>query len=258
MRRIGSFKRLSVCALALFLLACTTDPNKKKQKYFDSGERYFAKQNYRAALIEYANALRVDADFEEARYKSAVCYARLGMVMPQAYQELVRAVSVKPDDLKAQVMLGNIFLAYREFARAQETAEAILKKDPNSADGHILLANSYAGLNNIEASLKEMQDAIGLAPDRSTSYINMAELQMHAKDAAQAEANFKKAAELDPKSAGAQMALGNFYAQQRRFPEAEANFQKAIELESKNPIPRAALAKLYFVQGQKDKAVQAL
>lgn len=257
MTRLGSLKRLLVCMLMLFLVACTTDPIKKKHQYFDSGERYFAKQNYRAALIEYANALRIDADYEEARYKSAQCYARLAM-WPQAYQELVRAVSLNPGDLKAQIMLGNLLLANREFARAQEIAETVLKKDPNNADGHILLANSYAGLNNVEASLREMQDAIGIAPDRSTSYLNMAELELHAKDAAQAEANFKKAVELDPKSAGAQMALGNFYAQQRRFAEAEADFQKAIQLQPKDPIPRAALAKLYFVQGEKDKAVQAL
>ncbi len=252
-----SFRGLVVCMLMVFLVACTTDPNKKKQNYFESGERYFAKQNYRAALIEYENALRIDADYEEARYKSAQCYARLGMI-PQAYQELVRAVSIKPDDLKAQIMLGNIFLVGGEFARAQETAEAVLKKDPNNADGHILLANSYAGLKNIEGSLREMQDAIGLAPDRSSSYLNMAELQLHAQDPAQAEANFKKAVELDPRSAGALMALGNFYAQQRRFAESEVQFQKAIQLQPKDPLPRAALAKLYTVQGQKDKAVQAL
>jgi Flp pilus assembly protein TadD len=255
---MGTFKRVLVCVLTVFLIACTTDPNKKKQKYFQSGEQYFAKQNYRAALIEYANALRIDADFEEARYKSAVCYARLGMVYPQAYQELLRAVTLKPDDLKAQVMLGNIFLASRQFARAQQTAETILNKDRNNTDGHILLANSYAGLGNVETSLREMQDAIGLAPDRSSSYLNMAELQLHAKDSVQAEANFKKAVELDPKSAGALMALGNFYAQQRRFAEAEANFQKALQLQPKDAIPRAALAKVYFVQGQKDKAVQVL
>ena len=257
MTRMGFFKRLSVCLLAFFLVACSSDPNKKKHQYFDGGERYFAKQNYRAALIEYANALRIDADYEEARYKSAQCYARLFM-WPQAYQELVRAVTLKPDDLQAQIMLGNLLLADRQFARAQEIAEGVLKKDPNNADGHILLANSYAGLKNIEGSLKEMQDAIGLAPDRSTSYLNMAELQVHAQDPAQAEVNFKKAVELDPKSARALMALGNFYAQQHRFAESEVQFQKAVELQPKEPLPRAALAKLYLVQGQKDKAVQAL
>jgi len=257
MTRNGFFERLAVCLLTVLLVACTTDPNKKKHQYFDSGDRYFAKQNYRAALIEYANALRVDPDYEEARYKSAQCYARLAM-WPQAYQDLVRAVTIKPDDLKAQIMLGNLLLANREFARAQEIAEGVLKKEPNNADAHILLANSYAGLNNVEASLREMQDAITIAPDRSASYLNMAELQLHAKDTGQAEANFKKAVELDPKSAGAEMALANFYAQQRRFPDAEADFQKAIQLQPKDPLPRAALAKLYFVQGQKDKAVEAL
>jgi outer membrane biogenesis lipoprotein LolB len=42
------------CAIFLALLtACSRDPNVRKQKYFDSGEKYFAEGKYREAAIQY-------------------------------------------------------------------------------------------------------------------------------------------------------------------------------------------------------------
>jgi hypothetical protein len=45
--------RLAVlCSLlAIALTGCSRDPNVRKQKYFESGERYFNKAKYREAAI---------------------------------------------------------------------------------------------------------------------------------------------------------------------------------------------------------------
>src|SRR5207248_10603483 len=89
----------------------------------------------------------------------------------------------------------------------------------DSADAHVLLANADAGLQNLEESLSEMQKAIELAPDQPRSYVNLAILQLDAKDAVAAEQNFQKAISLDPKSITARFAVGNFYRSQRRRSE---------------------------------------
>jgi len=41
--------------MAAFLVGCSRDPNVRKQKYFESGERYFEKGKYREAVIQYRN-----------------------------------------------------------------------------------------------------------------------------------------------------------------------------------------------------------
>jgi len=245
--RFGTRTKLGILLLVTLVGACSRNPNVRKQKYFASGDRYFSKQDYKAAIIQYSNALKLDARYEPARYQLGQCYLKLGM-WQQAFIELSRASELNPGDLKAQITLGNLLLAGREFGRAQDIAKTVLGKDPNNVDAHILLANSYAGLNNAEASLKEMQGAIELAPDRAGSYLNMANIEMHAKDPAQAEQSFKKAVDLDPKSMTARLALGTFYAQQRRFPDAEQQFQSAIQLDPKNSVPHGALARLYLIE----------
>src|ERR1051326_3880178 len=184
MRPISRFKtpaKFGILLLVALLGACSRNPNVRKQKYFASGDRYFARQDYKAAIIQYSNALKLDPRYEPARYQLGQCYLKLAM-WQQAFMELSRATELNPDDLKAQTTLGNLLLAGREFGRAQDIAKTVLGKDPNNVDGHILLANSYAGLNNSEASLKEMQGAIELAPERAGSYLNLANLENHAKN----------------------------------------------------------------------------
>jgi len=242
------------------LTACSRDPNVRKQKYAESGDRYFAAGKYKEAAIQYRNAVQIDPRFGDAHYKLAQCYLKEGN-LTGAYQELMRTVDLQPTDLKARIDLGNLLLGARDpqaFKRAQDQATAVLQQDPNNAAGHILMANSDAMLQDVGESLKEMQTAIELAPADSRSYINLAMLELNAKQAEAAEQNFQKAIQLDPKSLTARLALGNFYASQRRFADAEQQFSSAVQMEPKGPVAYAALAKLYLIENQRPKAEQIL
>jgi len=252
------WKRLGAATLtAVLLVGCSRDPNVRKQKYFESGKRYFDKQQYREAAIQYQNALQVDPKYPQARYQLAQCYLKMAM-WSQAYQELLRTVELQPENLKAQLDLGNLLVAARQFKEAQERAERVLQKEANNLEAHILLANAFAGLENPAGSLREMKYAIELDPKRSESYLNLAWLQLRAKQTGPAEESFKKAMQLDPHSVVAAITAGNFYQQQRRWPEAEQQFRRAIELEPQSLQPRAALAGLYLAQGQPAQVEQVL
>src|SRR5262249_31758176 len=65
-----------------------------------------------------------------------------------------------------------------------------------------------------------------------------------------AEASFKKAIELDPKSGNNLISLGKFYQVRNRFPEAEAQFRRAIDVAPNDPEPRRSLASLYISEGK--------
>lgn len=255
--------RFRVCLILLVLTgllgACSRDPNVRKQKFYNSGVRFFNKGQYQDAVIQFSNAMKIDPKFEPAYYQLARCFLKLGPShFRDAYQELTRATELDPSDLKAQTDLGNLLLAARQFKQAQERAKIVLQKDPKNVDGLVLLANSNAGLSNLTESLAEMQSAIQLEPSRTSSYLNMGVLQLSAQKVNDAEESFKKAIEVDPKSAQAVMALGNFYVSQHRFPDAEQTFQKAISLAPTNPVPRAALAQIYMIEGKADQAEQTL
>ncbi|MFZ0439908.1 MAG: hypothetical protein WAL76_17405, partial [Candidatus Sulfotelmatobacter sp.] len=49
--------------IPVLFTACSRDPNVRKQKYLESGDRYFEKGKYAEAAIQYSNAIQVDARF---------------------------------------------------------------------------------------------------------------------------------------------------------------------------------------------------
>ena len=51
---------------SLFFASCSPDPNVRKQKYFQSGQRYATEGKYREAEVEFLNAIKVDSSFAEA------------------------------------------------------------------------------------------------------------------------------------------------------------------------------------------------
>ena len=79
---IGGWQRRSVPAvgltLALFLVAgCHRDPNVRKQKYLESGQRYEKDGKYREAVIQFSNALKIDRNFGAAHYELGETYLKM-------------------------------------------------------------------------------------------------------------------------------------------------------------------------------------
>ena len=77
------------CA-ATMVAGCAPDPERAKQKYFESGNRFFEEKKYTEAILQYRNALQQDAKFGTARYKLAQAYEAQGDV-PNAVREFIRA-----------------------------------------------------------------------------------------------------------------------------------------------------------------------
>lgn len=245
--------------ITALLTGCSRDPNVRKQKYLESGDRYFEKGKYREAAIQYSNALQVDSRFAQAHYQLGQTYLKLGDIS-RAFQELSRVVELTPDNYRAHIDLANLLVSARNpdgspnqdyLKQARVHLDLLHEKQPENPEVFEAWADYYSAQNNLAAALEEMQKGIAANPNRSESYLDLALLQLRSNLLDQAEVNFKKAAELDPKAMNAQLALGGFYQSRNRMPEAEQQFKHAIELAPKDPAPREALVRLYMIEGKK-------
>jgi tetratricopeptide (TPR) repeat protein len=250
---------LSSFVLAVLLTGCSRDPNVRKQKYFDSGEKYFAQRNYREAAIQFANAVQVDSRFAQAHYELSQAYLKLGDTN-RAFQELNRTVELTPDNYRAHADLANLLVTVRNpdgspaqdaLKQAKTHLDLLRASQPNRAETHEAWANYYAAQNDIPAAKQEMQQAIAADPNRSESYLLMGIFQLRSNLPDQAELNFKKAVQVDPKAVNAPLALAGFYQSRNRFAEAEQEFKHAIDVDPKNPVPRAAYVRLLLQEGKK-------
>src|SRR5664279_3852591 len=206
-----------MCVLLGSLAGCSRDPNVRKQKYMESGQRYFDKGQYREAEIQFQNAVQTDSRYAEAHYKLALAAMKQGDGQT-ALQELTTTLQIQPDYYTAQLDLANLLILARHFSEAKEHLDLLMQKQPGNPEVFIARSNYDASTGNTGGALADLQKAMHLDPQRSEIYLNMGVLQMTGQQYEAAEANFKKAVDLSPKSANALVVMGNFYQSRGRFP----------------------------------------
>lgn len=246
-----------MCVLLGFLVGCSRDPNVRKQKYMESGQRYFDKGQYREAEIQFQNAIQTDSRYAEAHYKLALAAMKLGDGQT-ALQELTTTLQIQPDYYTAQLDLANLLILARHFSEAKEHLDLLIQKQPANPEVFIARSNYDASTGNTSGALADLQKAMQLDPQRSEIYLNMGVLQMTGQQYEAAEANFKKAVDLSPKSANALVVMGNFYQSRGRFPEAEQYYRRAIEANPSDPNLRLSLAGLFVAENKSGQAEEYL
>ena len=253
MRCWKKLRVLLLLGLAIATTKCSQDANTRKQKFLESGQRYFDKGKYREAAIQFSNAIQVDATYGTAHYQLAKTDLKLQQ-WGKAFQELDRVLDLEPSNLPARLDMANLLIAARDYKQAQEHTRILLEQDGKNPQVHLAQARLLAAEENPTGAEEEAQKAISLAGDQWEPYLTLANLQVKTNQPDEAEINFKKAAALGPKVMEAQLALGNYYQSRTRYDQAEEQFLLAENIDPANPAPCNALVGLYMVQDKRDLA----
>ena len=251
--RSSSQRLIISLALVAELLSCSRDPNTRKQKYFQSGQRYFEKSKYQEAAVEFINAVKIDPNYAEAHYQLAETYLKL-QKPDVAFQELARTLELQPQNYPARIELTNLLIVSHDLQQGQEQTNLLLKAWPNDAGVHSIYSSLLASQDNVPGAIEEMRKSIALDPGRWQSYLSLGLLQIRNHQPDGAEESFKKVIVLNPSATQPRLLLGNYYQSLKRYIEAENQFQKAVDMDRKNPEPRAALVRLYLAENKKSEA----
>jgi tetratricopeptide (TPR) repeat protein len=244
-----------VLTLTLVAVACS-DPARKKQEHLEQGDKYVLEKKDAFAIVEYANAVKIDPKFGEARYKMAQALERTNN--RAALPEYIRAADALPDNREAQIKATQILLLSGRFEDAKTRASALLAKDPNDLEAMLLRANAMAAMKDPEGALAEVEQAMKIAPADSRALVGLGAIRQGSGDAAQAEAAYRQAIALDPNSIDAQLALANFLFAAGRVDEAEQTLKHALTIDAKHLLANQMLAVLYMVTNRMDQAEQPL
>src|SRR5262245_54887348 len=106
----------------LVMTGCSKSPEAKETQHLERGDQYFAKGQFREAVIEYANVVRIDEKNARAYRQIGLAYYELGELV-QAFPYLVKYLELEPDDQDARLKLATIYLAGRHPAKAREQVE---------------------------------------------------------------------------------------------------------------------------------------
>ncbi|MGD0902869.1 MAG: tetratricopeptide repeat protein [Terracidiphilus sp.] len=258
MNRGGSLGVILLFIAAALLAGCHRDPNVRKHKYLESGDRYSAQGKYREAAIQYLNALKVDKSFPDAHYALAQTYMHLGEYSA-AYAELARTVELQPANYKARIDLGNLFLAGGRIDDAQKQADAVMAAQPNNPDLHASLSAIALRRGNRDQALVEINRALQLEPNRAAFHEDLALLQSaDPAKATSAEDELKKAVALDPKAVNAKLLLASFYVRNNRLQDAEKTGWDAVATDPNSLAARESLAQIVLREGDRPRVEQIL
>ena len=233
------------CALivgfsALVLTACSRDPNVRKQRYFKSGQKYFAEGRYPEAAIQFQNAIQLDGRFAAAHYQLARTYLQLRDGQ-HAYLETRRTLELQPDNYKAHADMTNMLAADyaassnpRDLTTAQEHTDLLLAEQPNDPDTHMAIANLLSAQRKYPEAIEEIEKAIALDPNKGDSYLSLALVETKAGEFDAAEANFNKAVDLKATAADPRMTL-SILSVPRPLPRGRAGDQGSDLLRPEEP-----------------------
>jgi Flp pilus assembly protein TadD len=205
-------------------------------------ERFGPRQRrvFEAALAEYEEAQRVQADMPSAHLNLGVLRANRGD-RDLAERSYLKALWLDPGFLPARANLAHL---YNQMGRNQD-AERVLREGiarvPEAGDLHYSLGLLLAE----EGRLEEAAEALGVAvlrlPGRARVRYNRGLALQRLGRHAEAEAALLAAHQLDARDPAITNALAIFYAQQQRWQRALPFAEKLVKLAPEAPGTRQLL-----------------
>ncbi|MCP5111636.1 MAG: tetratricopeptide repeat protein, partial [bacterium] len=176
------------CCIALLpplilLTGCTLDPEVRKQRLVDTGNKYFEAGKHREASIIYRRAIQQDRRFGEAYYRLGLVAQRMGR-LSEAIAAFTRATELQPENEDAFGKLADIYLmvyfssssrreAYlREINRLTERAERNFPEafDVNRVRGFVALTQK-----KLDVAIKRLRAANQQRPEHSGVALGLAQ-----------------------------------------------------------------------------------
>jgi TolB-like protein len=188
-------------------------------------------------------------------------------------EEEIRLDKKPTESSEAYILLKKGYYKMRfdispDFQGAIDLFKKAIEIDPGLADAYVALAKVYLEADRsfrgdksipVEDPLPLVQEALRLDPELAVGYIMLGEIKANKEwDFPEAEAAKKKAVELDPQNAAANLDYGYLLAHMGRASEALPYAVKAVELDPTWPYALSSLAKFYFFAGNKEKATEVM
>jgi TolB-like protein/Flp pilus assembly protein TadD len=189
---------------------------------------------FQQAARDYVEAVQLDPKF-------AIAWARLGVIRSFLYFNGVDLNANTPEAVKEA--------ADRAMALAPETGESWL------AVG----SYRYRVQRDFEGALGAYREALKRLPNNSFVYQYLGIVQRRLGRWQEAEVNYKKALELDPRDVGLLNDMGvEFYSYLRRFDDAHAMIDRALQVAPDSAASRANNAVLFQIDGRLEEAAGEL
>lgn len=259
------------------------------------GQLRLVELGYAQAIELYQNSLELD-DLADTRVDLAIADLDAGQ-LDDASVEAIKALAASPDDVRANTVLGRVFLRKHDYpAAAQAFSKAVqikpdvesmyslgicllASKDPKdkeraaavfqqmvqfageSGSIHVLFGRAYRDAEDLPSAIRELERAIQLDPKTPHAhyFLGLARLSLNEwKPTPEAKAELHKEAENYPHDFLANYMLGFIASEEREYDISEKYLKIASEVGPTWPEPWLYMGLNAYSQGDMKRAEETL
>ena len=211
------------------------------------------------ATFEYEAAARFDNASYITHLRLGVNYARLNL-LDQAKKELFLVQEQNPEDLQCHYLLALIYSTEKNYSKAAEEYEFILKKfvdaNPNSVEVYGYLGQLYYSQKKYDQAIAQFEKIFVLEPKNADVMYLLGSLYLEVNQTDQAITILQKSLEIDPEHDGSLNTLGYVYAENDiHLDDAQSLVERALKIHPKNGAYLDSLGWVYYKQGKYQEAL---
>lgn len=211
--------------LAALLSGCSLEA--RKARYLARGEQYFKGGQYESAKIEYTKLLLADPHNELPFQRLGFIWLEEGAPL-RAVVFLLKARELAPNDLSNRLTLARALMSLGRTGEARKEVLAILEQSPAHDDAIVLLADTDQTKEDLDYTNQYLQKLS--QPESFSVQLASANVAAQRADFASAAASLERALALDPKSPFPHIGMAKLHVYQKKSAEAEQEFKTAAEL----------------------------
>lgn len=219
------------------------------------------------AYLQLRNNAEARKDFEAARNANPndpVVYNSLALVSltdnkpADAVNYFETALKVDGTNFDALNGLLTLYARTREFDKAHARIDQALASFPNNASLHYMKAQAFGFQHNAPSAEAELKKALEIDSNYLPAYSALGAIYINSKEEDRAISEYQKLIALRPDNATPYILIGILEDQRKNYDAAIENYKKALEKDPNAVIAANNLAWLYAVtgKGNLDEAVR--
>lgn len=247
-------------AIAVLFVACQSDEDKLAE-FYARGQEYETQEMYHEAVIEYKNVLKINPNHADAHYQLAQVFLELRRPR-DSYWEMSETVRLDSGNLEAALSFGALSLVAGDFEQALAMGQRAVEQEPDNKQGYFLTGKALERLDRAAEAEAYFLKAVELDGSGFDELVTLAVYYVGQTDGREkAEPWFWKGVE-QYHDFRARTALARFLFQDpERADDAEAMFKEALEKNQDTDNLEEAhlnLSRFYFANHRGEEAVAVL
>jgi lipoprotein NlpI len=222
----------------------------KADDFFLQANVKLGKQDYRGAIADYTQAIRLNPNYVGAYINRGIARRRNGDLQG-ALADYDKVIQLDPNDFGGYVNRANVRLDLGDPKGALADADQAIRIDPKAATAHYNRGVALDDLRDYTASMASYNQVIRLDPQYIGVYLNRGAARHNLRDLKGAIQDYDQELRLDSSSALTHFNRGAAYQFLGERSKAIADFRRAAELagaQGNNQLAEQATRKLQQLQ----------